>query len=209
MDTRADHIAQDIKDIAQTRAAIAEKVGDIEQHIGQTMQHARVTMTRLADQTVSTVRHTMQATKEALDPSVHAARHPWAFLGGALFLGYMAGIAYRSSWRHTDGVVPYYPPAAEGAAVMPASASVFSEHEQSGVYPFYPTKPERADRPTLRVELEQAIQDELGLVRHSVIRLGRGLFREMVRQVVPVFVHLDGGSRRNRREDSAHAATRK
>lgn len=206
MDTRADRIAQDIKDIAQTRAAIAEKVGDIEQHLAQTMQHARVTMTRLADQTVSTVRHTMQATKEALDPSVHAARHPWAFLGGAVLLGCAAGVASRRGWRRTAGVVPYYPPAAEGAAVMPASASVFSEHEQSGVYPFYPTKPERANRPTLRVELEQAIQDELGRVRHSVIRLGRGLFREMVRQVVPVFVHLAGG---NRREDSAHAATRK
>lgn len=199
MDTRADRIAQDIKDIAQTRAAIAEKVGDIEQHVAQTMQHARVTMTRLADQTVSTVRHTMQATKEALDPSVHAARHPWAFLGGALLLGCAAGVASRRGWRRTAGVVPYYPPTAEGAAVMPASASVFYKHEQSGVYPFYPTKSERADRPTLRVELEQVIHDELSLVRHSVIRLGRGLFREMVRQVVPVFVHLAGGNRRDRR----------
>lgn len=208
MDTSADRIAQDIKDIAQTRAAIAEKFDDIEHHVGETMQHARTTMTWLADQTVSTVRHTMRATRDALDPSVHAARHPWVFVGGALLLGYAAGVASRGGWRLTAGVVPYYPPAAEGAAVMPASASVLSGHEQSGVYPFYPSKPARFDLPTLRAELEQAIQDELGRVHHSVIRFGRGLVRKMAHQVVAVFVHLVGGSNSDRRGGSAHASRR-
>jgi len=207
MDRSTNSIAQDIKDIAQTGAALAEKFGDIEQHIGQTMHHARTTMNRLAEQTVSTVRHTMQATNKALDPSEHAARHPWVFLGGAIFLGYMAGIVYRRS-RPPLGVVPYYPPAAKGAAVMPGSVSVPSEKEKSGVYPFYPTKPDRLDRPSLRVELEEAIHDELSLIRQGVIRIGRGVVRKMIHQVVALLAYLAGGSIPDRRGGSTHGSRR-
>ena len=87
MNKGAERIAQDIKEIVQTRVAIAEKLGLIEQHVGTTMQHARTTMTQLADKTTSSVRETLQGTKETLDPSVHAARHPWVFVGGTLVLG--------------------------------------------------------------------------------------------------------------------------
>ena len=58
MDKDADRIAQDIKDIVQTRIAIAEKLGAIEQHVGSTMQHARTTMTQVADKTTSSVHET-------------------------------------------------------------------------------------------------------------------------------------------------------
>ena len=102
------------------------------------MHHARTTMTQLADKTTSSVRDTMQVTKDALDPRVHAARHPWAFVGGALVLGYAVGSLYRRGGRITTGVVPYYPSGAEGAAVMPMSGSSSSERRKSGVYPFYP-----------------------------------------------------------------------
>jgi ElaB/YqjD/DUF883 family membrane-anchored ribosome-binding protein len=136
MDNGSERIAQDIKDIVQTRVAMAEKLGAIEQHIGATMRHGRTIMTELAEKTTSSVRETMQMTQEALDPSVHAARHPWAFVGGALVLGYALGILYRRGLRITSGVVPYYPLGAKGAAVMPMSGSSSSE-ERAGVYPFY------------------------------------------------------------------------
>ena len=122
MDQAADLIAQDIKDIVQTRIAIAEKLGAIEQHVGSTLQHARTTMTQVADKTTSSVHETLKATKEAFDPLVHVTRHPWMFVGGTLFLGYAVGALYRRGWR-IDGVVPYYPRGAKGAAVMPTSGS--------------------------------------------------------------------------------------
>ncbi len=206
MDNGAERIAQDMKDIVQTRVAIAEKLGTIEQHIGTTMQHARVTMTELADKTTSSVRETMQVTKEALDPSVQMTRHPWVFVGGALGLGYAVGSIYRRGWRITTGVVPYYPPSAKGAAMMPASGSPSSEGQEPGVYPFYPQpaadqgrgEPGPADRLPVWAELERAVQDELGVARNGIIRFGRGLLREMVRQAVPALVQVIGGTRRQR-----------
>lgn len=215
MDKGADRIAQDIKDIVQTRVAIAEKFGAIEQHIGTTMQHARTMMTQVADRTTSSVHETMRATKEAFDPSVHASRHPWAFVGGALIIGYAVGTLYHRGWRITNGVVPYYPSGAKGASVMPTSGSSSSERQEPGVYPFYSDRAmdiargeqSQADRLTVWAELERAIQDELGVVRSGFIRFGRGLLREMVRQAVPALVQIIVGTRRERvpRSDSEPA----
>ena len=110
MDKGADRIAQDIKDIVQTRIAIAEKLGAIEQHVGSTMRHARATMNQVADKTTSSVHETLKATKEAFDPRVHVTRHPWVFVGGTMVLGYAVGALYRRGWR-IDGGSPITPEA--------------------------------------------------------------------------------------------------
>jgi hypothetical protein len=217
MDNGAERMAQDIKDIVQTRVAMAEKLGAIEQHIGATMHHARTTMTQLADKTTSSVRDTMQMTKDALDPRVHAARHPWMFMGGALVLGYAVGSFYRRGGRITTGVLPYYPPGTEGAAVMPRSGSSSSERRKSGVYPFYPHQAAdhgrggqgQAGRLTVWAEVERALYDELGVARNSLIRFGRGLLREMVRQAVPALVQIIGGTRRERDSRSESDSARR
>ncbi len=211
MDKGADRIAQDIKDIVQTRIAIAEKLGAIEQHVGSTMQHARTTMTQVADKTTSSVHETLKATKEAFDPRVHVARHPWVFVGGTLVLGYAVGALYRRGWR-IDGVVPYYPRGAKGAAVMPTSDSPSSEQQDPGVYPFYPHREAdnaskeqgRSDRLTLWTELERVLQDELGVVRSGFVRFGRGLLHEMLRQAVPALVQVIAGNRREQAPRSEH-----
>ena len=206
MDKGAERIAQDMRDIVQTRVAIAEKLGVIEQHVGTTMQHARTMMTELGDKTTSSVRETMQVTKEALDPSVHVTRHPWIAVGGAVFLGYAVGIIYRRGWRITTGVMPYYPVGVKGATVMPPSGSSASERRESGVYPFYTPSAAnyeggdqgRTDRSTVWAEVERALQDELGVARKGFIRFGRSLLRELVRQTVPALVQIVVGNRRER-----------
>ena len=216
MDKGADRIAQDIKDIVQTRIAIAEKLGAIEQHVGSTMQHARTMMTQVADKTTSSVHETLKATKEAFDPRVYVARHPWVFVGGTLVLGYAVGALYRRGWR-IDGVVPYYPRGAKGAAVMPTSDSPSSERKESGVYPFYPHREAdnasreqgRSDRFTLWAELERVLQDELGVVRSDFVRFGRGLLHEMLRQAVPALVQVIAGNRRERAPRSEHDPARR
>ena len=216
MDKGADRIAQDIKDIVQTRIAIAEKLGVIEQHVGSTMQHARTMMTQVADKTTSSVHETLKATKEACDPRVHVARHPWMFVGGTMVLGYAAGALYRRGWR-IDGVLPYYPRGAKGAAVMPTSDSPSSDEQESGVYPFYPPRETdhaskeqaRSDQPTLRAELKRVLQDELGVVRSDFVRFGRGLLHEMLRQAVPALVQVIAGNRRERTPRSEHDPARR
>ena len=124
MDKGAERIAQDMKNIVQTRVAIAEKFGAIEQHVYTTMQHAKTTMTELADKTTSSVRDTMKVTKETLDPRVHVTRHPWVSVGGAVVLGYAVTAISRRGRRSTTGIVPYYPLDAKGAAVKPATLMV-------------------------------------------------------------------------------------
>jgi len=216
MDKGADRIAQDIKDIVQTRIAIAEKLGAIEQHVGSTMQHARTMMTQVADKTTSSVHQTLKATKEAFDPRVHVARHPWVFVGGTMVLGYAVGALYRRGWR-IDGVVPYYPRGAKGAAVMPTSGSPSSEQQDPGVYPFYPHREadnaskaqDRSDRLTLWTELERVLQDELGVVRSGFVRFGRGLLHEMLRQAVPALVQIIAGNRREQAPRSEHDSMRR
>jgi hypothetical protein len=204
MDSGTERIAEDLKAIVQTRMAMAEKLGAIEQHVSSTMHHARTTMTQVAEKTTSSVRDTMQVTQDALDPHVHAARHPWAFVGGALILGYAGGALFRRGWRSTTGAVPYYPPGVGGAGVMPTSGSSSSEQRrESGVYPFYPHQGEdhgsgnqgQADRPAVWAEMERALHDELGVVRNGVIRFGGGLLRQMIRQAVPALVQIIGGTR--------------
>lgn len=168
-------------------------------------------MTELADKTTSSVRETVQVTREALDPSVHVTRHPWISLGGAVCLGYAIGAIYRRGRRITTGVVPYYPQGVKGAAVMPSSGSSAPERRESGVYPFYTRSAAdyeggehgRTDRSTIWTEVERALQDELGVARKGFIRFGRSLLREMVRQTVPALVQIVVGNRRERDSRSA------
>jgi hypothetical protein len=210
MEKGADRIAQDIKDIVQTRVAIAEKLGAIEQHVGATMNHARTIMTQVADNTASSVRETMTATREACDLRVHASHHPWRFVGGALVLGYAVGTLYRRGRQNTNGAVPYYPPGTKAAAVMPRDGSSSSEQQEPGVYPFYPHQAAdnerviqgQADRHTVWAELEDAFHAELGVVRSGLIRFGRGIFREMVRQALPALALIIGGDRGERNPPS-------
>jgi ElaB/YqjD/DUF883 family membrane-anchored ribosome-binding protein len=210
MDKNADRIAQDIKEIVRTRGAITDKLTAIEQHVGATMHHARKTITQLAEKTTSSVTEVVQTTKDSLDLTVQASRHPWKFVGGALIFGYAAGLIYRRGWRVSTGVVPYYPPGAKGAAVMPTNGFQSSERRDTGVYPFYPDRAEerskressQTNRLTMWAELERALQDELGVARDGFIRFGRGFFREMVRHTIPAMVQMMGSSPRERNSRS-------
>ena len=143
MDTGADCIARDIKAIVETRLAMAEKLGALEQHVGITMQHARTTMTEVADKTTSIVRETIHVAKAAIDPSVHAARHPWVFVGGALVLGYAVGTIYRRGRRISNGGVPYYPPARRVLRSCPRAAPHRPKGGNPGCIPFIPTQRRR------------------------------------------------------------------
>ena len=209
MDKGAERIAQDMKDIVETRVAIAEKLEAIEQHVGATMQHARTVMTQVADKTTSTVDETVKATKEVFDLRIQAERHPWMFVGGAVILGYGVSALYHRGWRISSGVFPYYPSKAKAAPVMPKSgSSPSSEEQESGVYPFYPPddvrrEPRHEERVTMLGELEQAFQEELGEVRSNIVRFGRGLIHEMARQAVPALVQIITGSRRKGHSQSA------
>lgn len=175
MATGAERIAQDMRDIVQTRVAIAEKLGVIERQAGTTMQHAKTVMTELADTTKASVRKTMQVTQQALDPRVHLIRHPWISVGGIVVLGYVVGAIYRRGRRIPTGAVPYYSQGMKGV-----SDNAGMEQGRPNPSPIW-------------AEAERAIRDELGIVRGGLIGFGRGLLREIVRQAIPALMQRVGG----------------
>jgi len=197
MDRAAERIAQDIRNIVNTRVAIAEKLGVIQHHVGGTMKHAKDVIGEMADKTSSSARTATEVTANVLDPVVQLGRHPWALIGGALVVGFAVGTMQRRGWKLSDGVVPYYPPKAKGAPIMPAKGSSSSQTEESGVYRFYPQhRVSNPDRPTIWAELEETVRGELDAARSGLIGIVRGMVREFVRRAVPVVVQkIDGSGR--------------
>ena len=168
------------------------------------MKHAKDVIGEMADKTSSSARTATEVTANVLDPVVQLGRHPWALIGGALVVGFAVGTMQRHGWKLSDGVVPYYPPKAKGAPIMPAKGSSSSQTEESGVYRFYPqhrvSNPDRphtqADRPTIWAELEETVRGELDAARSGLVGIVRGMVREFVRRAVPVVVQkIDGGGR--------------
>lgn len=111
MDKGTDRISEDIKDIARTRAAIADKLELIERRLTSTMEEAKAKADDVVGQTRATVQEALDSIKAATDPRRVAHNHPWLLVSGAIAVGMTLEIALRPS-RRRDGVIQYYPPQA-------------------------------------------------------------------------------------------------
>ena len=105
MDHTDDRIEQDIKDILKTRVAISDKLEMLEQRVEEKMERSRVAVKDLVDHTAEVVEGMMDKTKRTLDPLHQFNQRPWLMLGGAIMLGYIAGLV-ETKMRST-GVYPY------------------------------------------------------------------------------------------------------
>lgn len=135
MDQGTDRISEDLKDIVRTRGAIADKLELIERRLTSSVEEAKAKADEIVGRTQASVQEAVDSVKAATDPQRLAHDHPWLLLSGAIAVGMTLGVALRSTSRQ-NGVIPYYPPNAHAAEVMPEA-----EHEetrQEGVYPYYP-----------------------------------------------------------------------
>jgi ElaB/YqjD/DUF883 family membrane-anchored ribosome-binding protein len=132
MDQRAHDVEEDVKNILQTRLALADKIEMLERQIEATVESNKAAAFDALDVAKDRAARFIESTTEQLNPSVQAGRRPWLMVGSAVALGLFAGLIEQR--RRSTRVYPYYPPEARGADVMPEDGR---SHEPKGVYPFY------------------------------------------------------------------------
>lgn len=112
MDNETEVIRQQMEG---TRTALSDKLGQLETQLGEKVQEAgasvaetAATVAKTVDNVKETVENTVDAVKHTFDIQRHAERHPWALVGGAVFLGFVGTRLLRgpSRPRYRD----YYPP---------------------------------------------------------------------------------------------------
>jgi len=131
MDQRAHDVEEDVRNILQTRLALADKIQKLERHVEATVESTKMAALEALDLAKNRAAGFIESTTTKLNPNVQAGRRPWIMVGSAIAVGFFAGIIEQ---RRRSGVYRYYPPAAHGADVMPEDGT---SHEPSGVYPFY------------------------------------------------------------------------
>jgi ElaB/YqjD/DUF883 family membrane-anchored ribosome-binding protein len=198
MDQRAHDVEEDLKNILQTRLALADKIQTLERHVEATVESTKMAALDTLDLARNRAAGFIESTTHHLNPTVQAGRRPWVMVGSAIAVGFFAGLLEQ---RRRAGVYRYYPPDAHGADVMPEDGR---PHEPSGVYPFYGREDARPheSRPANESEgtkretgfsevwkplwslwndvLEEVLQ-ERDRVQRSVLHAGRSFIHDLVR----------------------------
>jgi len=197
MDQRAHAVEEDLKNILQTRLALADKIQTLERRVQETVQTSKTVALDALDQAKTTAADWIESTTQQLNPSLQAGRRPWVMVGTAIAIGLVAGLAEQH--RRGARVYPYYPPRASGADVMPERGQ---PDLPSGVYPFYGREaPRRAEgghsregarsnppmaelwRPLHDMwnELTQELAQERSRLQNTALHAGRLFLQDLVR----------------------------
>lgn len=97
MDHGTARLTEDLKAIADTRHAIADKLGLIERRITYSVEDAKMKVQEFVDRTQQSMADAMESVKTFSPTTDVADRHPWILVGGSLLLGYAIGLALRPS----------------------------------------------------------------------------------------------------------------
>ena len=197
MDQRAHDVEEDLKNILQTRLALADKIEALERRVEETVHTTKTAALDALDQAKNKAADWIETTTQQLDPSLQASRRPWVMLGAAIAVGFLAGLAEQR--RRGSRVYPYYPPKAAGADVMPERGQ---PDLPSGVYPFYGreaprgaqggrgAKELRSGGPISELwlplrdmwnELTQEFAQERSRLQNTALHAGRLFFQDVVR----------------------------
>ncbi len=78
-------------DMDDTRAALSEKLGTLEQRMVDTVHGAADAVVQTVDNVKDAVHDTVANVKDTFDLRHLVERHPWAMVGGAIAVGFVAG----------------------------------------------------------------------------------------------------------------------
>ncbi|MCE7965364.1 MAG: hypothetical protein DYH04_08265 [Nitrospira sp. NTP2] len=172
--------------------AIADKLDALEQRVLHHAEDATMQLTQVLDRTTKSVNKLVDKTKAVIDPVHRIHEHPWLMVGGALCAGFALGLLDQGSRPRRQGVYPYYPPGVKGSRVMPGPAARPKRpQEADGVYEFYPSESQPRPRQapprstTLWDSLSREFQQETEEAKLMVLEVGRALFTELTRRMVP------------------------
>jgi hypothetical protein len=189
MDKGMDRIAQDVKDIVQTRTAIADKLDKLEHRFTSSVEEAKMMAEDFAERAQAVVEDTVESVKEVTDPSRLASNYPWLMVSGAIMAGFAVG---RLFTQGETGATPYYPPGSHAANVMPESGTEPTTKE--GVYPFYPrssvdesstsTSSTSSSASSILTYVGPVIAEALGHVRGDLVEIGKSTLRAWLKEAV-------------------------
>ena len=199
MDQRAHDVEEDVKNILQTRLALADKIQKLERHVEATVESTKMAALEALDLAKNRAAGFIESTTTKMNPKMQAGRRPWIMVGSAIAVGFFAGMIEQ---RRRAGVYRYYPPAAHGADVMPEDGQ---SSEPRGVYPFYGRENARTSgsrrwseeepegsRPqtalseawkplqSLWSELTEEVARERDRLQNSVLHAGRSFIQDLV-----------------------------
>jgi hypothetical protein len=167
MDQGAGRIAQDLKDIAQTREAMAHKLDLLERRVQDTVQAAKSTVSDVVEKVQETTEHVrdkaedfVENTKLALNPTYQVQERPWVLLGGAILLGYALG-------RLESGRLTAL--ASEGLRSLKSERASYGQ----------PAAASRSQHKIWNGMVEQ-LQSQLEPVKGAVIEAGRSFLHDVV-----------------------------
>lgn len=192
MDHRTSAIDQDLKNIAQTRIAIAEKLNVLEQQITHRVEDVTMTCSDMLNRATDNIGAFVDKTKAVVDPAHRIDRHPWLMLGGALCAGCAIGLIEQGNRRPRRGIYPHYPPGVRGPRVMPAPAQRNADSRQAdGVYDYYPHESQSSVKRTdgntssLWSSLSREFGPDTEETKQMVLQVGRTLLFELARKAMP------------------------
>ena len=93
--------------MAETRHALTDKLGQLEQSVAntvsgaaETVDHMREAVTGTVQSVTNSVRDTVESVTDALDVTKQVERHPWGMVAGATAVGFVGGcLLYSQSSR--------------------------------------------------------------------------------------------------------------
>jgi hypothetical protein len=133
MDQRTSDVEADLKNILQTRLALADKLQLLERRVEESVMGTRTAALDIITHAKNTAVDFVESTTAQLNPVTQAQRRPWLLVGGAIAVGLLAG--WFDQRRKSSGRYTYAPPQAHPAEVMPSEGRA---EPRPGVYPFYP-----------------------------------------------------------------------
>jgi ElaB/YqjD/DUF883 family membrane-anchored ribosome-binding protein len=201
MDQRAHDVEKDLRNILQTRLALADKIDELGRQVEATVESTKMAALDALDLARDKAAGFIESTTHHLNPSVQAGRRPWIMVGSAIAVGFFAGLIQQQ--RRASGVYRYYPQAADGADVMPEDGQ---SHEPRGVYPYYGREEappratrfrfdDRLERETARAvvpeilkpvqalwnDLKAEVLHERDRLQNTVLHTGRSFIQDLVR----------------------------
>jgi hypothetical protein len=173
MDHGTGHLGQDLKDIVQTREAMAHKLELLEQRVQDTVHAAKSTVSEVVEkiaETAGNVRGQAESfvakTTQALNPSEQMKEHPWLFVAGAVLLGLALG---RRQARRTAGN-------SESFGGSRARVIFDDDHPRR--------ESRRHPRETIGDALAAQIRDEIADLQTVIVQTGRMFIHDIVTKVV-------------------------
>ena len=199
MDQRSHSISQDMRDISETRAAMAEKLEQLEERVQETVHDAKATVLDVVDHVrdaaeafVDRAEDFVEQTKQTFDPTYQVTRHPWMMLGGAIVAGYILGTLEQrqASGEPIQRRLPYGSPRYAGAS---------SQTESS---------PAAWERANVWDGIVREIQQEVEHTKGALIEVGRSVVHDFFQQILPALIAPLEGRRSQSRYSKPYGETK-